>query len=58
MAVRGRTSSRILFHMSSVGTTDNHMSWDMPRRARTRVRDTNTKEALNSRLGQGSKLQG
>ena len=47
MAVRGRTSSRILFHMSSVGTTD-HMSWGMSRRtvegARTAVPDRNTKE--------------
>ena len=51
MAVRGRTSSRILCHMSSVETTD-HMSWDMSLRTvegpRPGVLDTNTKEGGNS----------
>ena len=69
MAVRGRTSSRILFHMSLVGTTGHmnwgmsrRLSWDMTRRtveaARTGLRDTNTKEGENSPLEQGSRLQG
>jgi hypothetical protein len=58
MAVGGRTSSRILFHMSSVGTVD-HMRWGMSRRTvegvRTGVqRHTHTSE--NSPLKQGSSL--
>jgi hypothetical protein len=61
MAVAGRTSSRILFHMSSVGTTG-HMSWGMSRRTveglRAGVqRHTNTKEGENSPLEQGSRPQ-
>jgi hypothetical protein len=58
MAAGDRKSSRILFHMSSVETTD-HMSWDMPRRTveAAEVRDTNTKEGENSPLEQGNRPQ-
>ena len=60
MAVGGRTSSRLLAHMSSVGTTG-HMSWGSSRRTvegpRPGVqRDTNTSE--NSPSEEGSRLQG
>ena len=60
MAVGGRTSSRILFHMCSVGITG-HMSWGMSRRTveglRTGVqRHTTTSE--NSPSEEGCRLQG
>jgi hypothetical protein len=54
------TSSHILFHMSSVETTD-HMSWGMSRRTvegPPGVRDTNTKAGENSPPEQGSRSQG